>query len=158
VRTYVRSGSERGIYFLTEWVSQALCIPCARWFFQLPYHFGRIRYQNVPTQGKVSGSVQASGRELRYEAHVPPTAPLTTCGPGTLDEFLLECYVAFTGDRTRLRFFRVAHRPWTQTRVTAQLPMDGLLTPTPWHATAQFAGAHYSPGLFNVMMGRPHRA
>jgi len=58
VRTYVRDGNETGIYFLTEYLSNPISVPLGPPVFGLPYRWGRIDYQNEPTEcGHMRGCV-----------------------------------------------------------------------------------------------------
>ncbi len=58
VRTYVRHGEERGIYFLTEWLSNWLSVQFGPLLYGLPYHFAEINYQHVHEKGLLSGQVE----------------------------------------------------------------------------------------------------
>jgi uncharacterized protein YqjF (DUF2071 family) len=148
VRTYVRAAGVPGIFFLVEWVSNRLAVLLGPTLFGLPYRFGRLDY----TAG--SGLVHA-GQCFRYRTEASPVVPLRSCAPGSLDEFLLERYVAFTR-RGRRRLFRVWHAPWQQRPTVVRVEDDGLLaTACAWYRSAVAAGAVYSPGVRDVRIGRP---
>jgi uncharacterized protein len=151
VRTYVRCGEEPGIYFLAEWLSSRLSTMLGPLSFGLPYRFGELQYQHEHESGRLSGSVAAGARELRYSATIPRNENFTACEAHTLDEFLLERYTAFTQHGSSRRFFRIWHPPWPQTRIAADVPRAELLD-----LAAEFRSANYSPGL-HVWMGWPHR-
>lgn len=161
VRTYVRHGGEPGIFFLREWMDHRV----STWFvppvYGLPYRYGRLDYDHRHGAGRIAGRVRGgpgSPGEWRYRANVVPDADLRPVVPGTLDEFLLERYVAFTERRDRRRLFRVWHEPWPQVPIPAEILDDRLLVETgPWTSRARFSGAHYSPGVKGVWMGRPRR-
>jgi uncharacterized protein YqjF (DUF2071 family) len=159
VRTYVRHRGEPGIYFLTEWMNSPISVHLGPITFGLPYHFGELNYQHHREEGTLTGTVQetANGPALKYEGEVTPS-PLTPCPTGTLDEFLLERYTAFTSHKTSRRFFRIWHQPWQQQPIHISIrDLDLLKSEWPWFADAQLAGANYSPGARDVWMGRPHR-
>jgi len=81
---------------------------------------------------------------------------LDVCAPGSLDEFLLDRYTAFTQFGKRRRFFRIWHKPWQQVPAKIQVATDNLIHSTgPWWRDARCTGANYSPGI-NVWMGWPH--
>ena len=81
------------------------------------------------------------------------------CAAGSLSEFLLERYTAFTLANRTLRLFRVRHEPWDQTPVDVTLEDDSaLVTSETWYAAAKHTGACYTPGVTGVHMGRPERA
>lgn len=176
LRTYVRHGGEAGIYFLAEWIPNRLSAFLGPRTFGLPYRLGRLEYQHSHETNTLRGSVQdlvQPGRELRLEysaslsitppqppaqcpSPAPPAALGRTVAAGSLDEFLLERYTAFTQRGSKARFFRVWHQPWLQ--VPAQISLfDNSL----FHGfaecfrTAKQVRANYSPGVENVWMGRP---
>lgn len=163
VRTYVRVGDEPGIHFLAEWLPNRLAVWLGPRFFGLPYRLGRLDYCHGPDTGAaISGEVRgAGGGNLCYRARLPADASFTPCGPGTLDEFLLERYTAFVAWRGGRRgFFRVWHHPWPQVRIEPAIADQSLLFECPggpdWAPGSTFALGHCSPGLEDVEMGRPH--
>jgi len=159
VRTYVRCKGEPGIYFLAEWLNNRLSVPLGPLAFGLPYRFGRLDYQHEHESGAVSGIICEPVRQLHiaYRAKLASNAEFKFSSPGSLDEFLLERYTAFTQWKSHRRFFRIWHPPWPQTPIELLELEDGLLATTGgWLANARFVGANYSPGVHNVWMGRPH--
>lgn len=156
VRAYVAHRGERAIFFMTEWLSNRVSVALGPSTFGLPYRYGRIDYQNRGDDDEVRGRVVA--REGRFSYRAPLTGTLGSCEPGTLDEFLLERYTAFTAHGRRKQFFRVWHEPWTQTAIQIDVAQDELMAATgDWWSGAQLFSANYSPGV-NVWMGRPHLA
>jgi uncharacterized protein YqjF (DUF2071 family) len=154
VRTYVRAGSP-GIYFLAEWLSKRAAVPLGRPFFGLPYYFGRFDCRHNATCG-ISGKIQNAGGTLCYKADVAEKAQAVPCDCGSLDEFLLERYTAFTKWWNLRRFFRVWHAPWRVTPISATVTSNTLLKQTgDWVSHARLIGAHNSPGAHGVWMGRP---
>ena len=157
VRTYVRASHEPGIFFLVEWLSNRLSVPLGPPVFGLPYRYGRIVYLHDRPRDGVSGRVEAKGGCFSYRGKSPGEA-LESCEPGSLTEFLMERYTAFTQPgHGRRRLFRVWHEPWPQTRLDLEITASDLLSTTGlWWKTAEYIGANYSPGV-EVWMGRPHR-
>jgi len=155
VRTYVCAAGEPGIYFLAEWLSTRLAVPLGPICFGLPYRLGKIAYQHQQTCA-LAGRVKAGSGEFRYRGEVKPGAPCRPCLAGTLDEFLLERYTAFTCRGCRRRFFRVWHEPWPQSPATVVVEAGTLLRRTGlWFREARVITAHYSPGVEDVWMGPP---
>ena len=75
--------------------------------------------------------------------------------PRFLSNFLLERYTAFTHRKGVLRRFDVDHVPWPHRSVDVHLPQTDLLQLSgDWHDHA-IAAAHYSPGVRDVVIGRP---
>jgi uncharacterized protein YqjF (DUF2071 family) len=159
VRTYVRHRGEPGIFFLTEWMNNPISVHLGPMTFGLPYRFGDMNYQHDHEERNLTGTVREAGHDtaLRYRAEL--TAPVfTPCPTGSLDEFLLERYTAFTSHKTTRRFFRIWHEPWKQQSIKIEVHDTSLLERVwPWFAEAKLAGANYSPGARDVWMGRPHR-
>jgi uncharacterized protein YqjF (DUF2071 family) len=93
---------------------------------------------------------------LRYHAALPPSPIFHTAVPHTLDHFLLERYIAFTKYGPIRRLFQVAHAPWPQIPIDAQIESDTLLQTTGlWFPHAHFISASFSPGLSDVQMSWP---
>lgn len=156
VRTYVRHRGEPGIYFLAEWLSNPLSVLLGPRSFGLPYRFGRIGYDHAEQGEAVRGIVRARGGHLIYKGNICGHE-FQTCEAGSLTEFLLERYTAFTQHRERSRFFCVWHSPWPQVRAEIDVTEGTLIASTgDWWETAEYIGANYSTGA-EVWMGRPHR-
>lgn len=159
VRTYVRHHGERGIYFLTEWMNNPISVHLGPLTFGLPYRLGEFGYQHHHEEGAISGNVREKTRAANFNYVAKSMEPnFTPCPAGSLDEFLLERYTAFTSHRTTRRFFRIWHEPWQQRQIQVSVHETRLLENIwPWFADAKLAGANYSPGAHDVWMGRPHR-
>ncbi len=156
VRTYVRHNGESGIYFLAEWLSNALAVHLGPRAFGLPYRFGHLGYEHCDGDDELRGCVKAKQGRLEYHGSLPAGKP-SVCDAESLTEFLLERYTAFTEHRRRRRYFRVWHPPWPQLSADVTVVTDDLLAVTgDWWPDANQVGATYSPGV-NVWMGRPHR-
>jgi uncharacterized protein YqjF (DUF2071 family) len=127
--------------------------------FGLPYRFGEFNYQHHHEEGALSGTVREKTRatKFKYEGDLAESN-FTPCPAGSLDEFLLERYTAFTSHQTSRRFFRIWHEPWKQQRIQISVADTSLLeTVWPWFTDAKLVAANYSPGAKDVWMGRPHR-
>jgi uncharacterized protein YqjF (DUF2071 family) len=159
VRTYVRNGDERGIFFLTEWLSNRLSVKLGPWLYGLPYHYAKINYRHHHEENNFAGEVRTQkDGDFEYIAEFSSTENFAPCPRGSLDEFLMERYMAGTSHGATRRFFRIWHPPWQQTRVEVFVSDDSLLKKNwPWFNDARLAGANYSPGFDEVWMGRAHR-
>lgn len=161
VRTYVRHQGEPGIFFLAEWLPNRLAVALGPAIFGLPYRHGQLRYQNSISSPFISGEVETCGPrstrvKLSYKAELQSDIDFEPAIAGTLDEFLLERYSAFTWYHGMIRRFRVWHPPWRQCRIDAEVCDQGLLSLTGrWQTETSLARAHLSPGLPHVWMGRP---
>ncbi|MEW6306673.1 MAG: DUF2071 domain-containing protein [Verrucomicrobiota bacterium] len=159
LRTYVRHGEETGIHFLAEWVSHWLCVQFGPLLYGLPYHWGRHDFQHDHERRRLRGHVETRDADgfVEYES-APEGARFETAEAGTLDAFLLERYMAFTGNRERRMCFRIWHEPWQQVGVRLERFEQTLLSAfAPWWKAAGFVSANYSLGVRDVWMGRPRR-
>jgi uncharacterized protein YqjF (DUF2071 family) len=167
VRTYVRAAGETGIYFLAEWLSNRLSVILGPPLFGLPYRLGKIAYHHfwerspgLPSRAILSGRIEdAAGHGvLAYNAVLDSSLEFCECATGSLDEWLMERYTAFTHHRGRKRFFRVWHPSWLQVRPEIVMIDQSLLKANwPLFNDAQLTGANFSPGVQGVWMGRPRR-
>ena len=156
VRTYVRHGSEQGIFFLAEWVPKRMAAWMAPPMFGLPYRRGKIDYEHGGHM--LRGNVTDGGTGFQYRAVRGRAEHLAPCPRGSLDEFLLERYVAFTEWRGLRRMFRVEHEPWPQTRVEVTVEDESLLRAHfAWWPEARLVGANFSPGVSVVTIGWPRK-
>jgi len=160
VRTYVRHGGEPGIEFLAEWLPNRWSARLGPRLFGLPYRLGHAEYDHDGLAGELAGRVRdaRTGAEFSYRARFDRADAFVPCPEGSLDEWLMERYTAFTQRDGVWRLFRVWHPPWPQVSAEVTLLNTSLLEQNwPWLAGARAAGANYSPGFREVWMGRPHR-
>jgi uncharacterized protein YqjF (DUF2071 family) len=159
VRTYVTHKAEPGIFFMHEWLSSRMATWLGPSSFGLPYRFARIDYhrnQEHEYEDQRRGKLEAAAGSFHFCATFEAN-DLGICAPGSLDEFLLERYTAFTQLRKCRRFFRIWHEPWQQVPAKIQIATDNLIHSTGrWWRDARCIGANYSPGV-NVWMGWPHK-
>lgn len=156
VRTYVGHRGEPGIYFLAEWLSNPVSVRLGPGTFGLPYRFGKLDYEHAHERGEWRGRVLAKAGQLSYRATLfaPDFSPSET---GSLAEFLIERYTAFTRHGDARRYFRVWHEPWPCAPADIEIGADDLLASTgAWWRGARCVGADCSPGV-SVWMGWPHR-
>jgi len=154
VRTYVRHGGETGIFFLAEWVPKRVATWLGPPLFGLPYRFGRIEYEHG--EQLMRGRVQGRESGFSYRAKRDGAECFAPCEHGSLDEFLLERYVAFTEWRGWRRRFRVSHEPWPQARLEVTVDDESLLREHfAWWPETRRVGANFSPGASTVTIGWP---
>jgi len=160
VRTYVRVHGEPGIYFLTEFLDNALSVRLGPPLFGLPYHFARTAFRHDWRTGEISGRVSdpRTGATYSYRGLVDADeSAYAPASAGSLTEWLMERHTAFTARGKRRRLFRVLHEPWPEAPTVIKVRDDSLLRENrPWFANANLVGANFSPGLHGVWMGRPH--
>lgn len=157
VRTYVRAGGSRGIYFLAEWLDAPWIDRwCGPLLYGLPFRFGRLDFDNTNSSHIVRGCVTHQSGCLEYSGThlgLPRSA-----SPGTAEAFLLERYLAFTHRLDVSGWFPVWHLPWSTVPVRAELHQTTLLRTTgAWFDSATFRSAHWSAGSGETWMGRHYR-
>jgi uncharacterized protein YqjF (DUF2071 family) len=128
LRTYVRHGAHRGVWFFSLDAASRIGVRIARAWFHLPYfdarmaceeHAGEVRYRSLRTH---RGAPPAE-----LVARYAPVAPVERARPETLEHFLTERYCLFTADaRGRLLRGDIHHRPWPLQRARAELERDTL--------------------------------
>ncbi|HEY7086499.1 MAG TPA: DUF2071 domain-containing protein [Tepidisphaeraceae bacterium] len=154
LRTYVRHEQERGIYFIAEWIPNRLAALIGPRTYGLPYRLGRLEYRVQPARGQVEGLVRALGKEVFYRGRIDASAGFRCAAPGTLEDFLVDRYVAFTSRGDVHRSFHVAHEPWS----IAPVRMDQLDTSLiDFIDLGRPAGVQYSPGVQDVCISPPQR-
>jgi uncharacterized protein YqjF (DUF2071 family) len=162
VRTYVTVKGETGIYFLAEWLSNRLSVVFGPLAFGLPYHFGRMDYNHewdlaspCPLAGRVADV--KNGTVFAYDATLTSDRKCRASDHGSLSEWLMERYTAFTEFGNMRRFFRVWHQPWLQAPADVRVTEQSLLDRNwPLFRNSQIVGANFSPELTDVWMGWPH--
>ncbi len=164
LRTYVRrDGDESGVWFFSLDAASRLAVVGARVWYRLAYHFSRIRLAVERHAGSAGPSAIAFESERLWPGPRPAGCallcavgpePPKPAEPETLESFLIERYVLYSGSAGRLRKARVAHRPYPiqpaqVERFEQTLSAAAGLPETPWPHLA-----HYSPGV-SVRISRP---
>jgi uncharacterized protein YqjF (DUF2071 family) len=113
VRTYVRLGDLRGVWFLSLDAQTLLPVLGGRWLWSLNYIHSRFEVRHE--SGKIDYRLaRRSGpwpkASTRVSWHFGTPRPPSR--PGDLDHFLTERYLLFTRRFGRIAAGRVAHDPW----------------------------------------------
>ena len=154
LRTYVRHEGEAGIYFLAEWIPNALAAFVGPRLYGLPYRLADVTHASSPGAGTYHTAVSTSAGCVRIEARHDPRTPLENVIGR--DAFLLERYTAWTKRGHALRRFRIWHEPWAARAATAELPDRSVLhAAMPWLGALEATCAHYSSGVHDVWIGPP---
>ena len=158
IRTYVRVGQERGIFFLAEWIPNRLAALVGPPLYGLPYRVGRLRYAHDLTAGRITGHVAAADGQVAFEGSLDGTT-FDTAGEETLGEFLVERYTAWTYRHGVARRFRIRHAPWPVARARVAVTRRDLLDDLCGGLVGDLdvSAAHVSPGVFDVEISLPQR-
>jgi len=157
LRTYVRTAQGPGIEFLAEWIPNLVSLRLGPMLYGLPYRLGRFSTKRRAgalgtTRATITDSALPGRIEIATGAGSGPEMP---CERGSLAEFLLERYLAFTSHRGVRRFFRVEHPAW-RVREPSWFSCAASLVEQafPWFACGELAGAHETVGFRSVRMTR----
>ncbi len=158
LRTYVRLGEDRGVYFLAEWVPNRLAVLLGPLLYGLPYRLAKLRYSSDGARGFAAGEVSAGAFRFAFEAAFDPFGLQGPARCGSLDEFLVERYVAFTSRGSTLRRFKISHAPWPQVLARVRISERSLIDASGRVPAVDVAvAANYSPGVADVEIGPPER-
>jgi uncharacterized protein YqjF (DUF2071 family) len=157
LRTYVRlhpddsEREEKGIYFLSEWMPNRLAALIGPRTYGLPYHLARVNYETDRAMGLVRGRVRRGEDGFEFAGRFDPEPAPKRAAPGSIDEILVERYLALTHRNGVNRIFRIAHTPWLLRDLRVLTGDRSLLVPIlPSLADAPVLCAQYSPGVVDV--------
>ena len=156
VRVYVHRDGVPGIWFPSLEITSRLAVLGARLAYRLPYFHARMRVDRAGES--VSFRSERSGRSrAALDAQWRVGQPRPPAATGSLEFFLIERYVLYSGDRTTLLRARIHHRPWPLREVTvlrfASTLLEACGLPSP--STPILAHAQGEP--FDVEVWPPER-
>lgn len=121
VRTYVRHGDVKGVWFFSLDASNPLAVRAARRVVHLPYYDARMRI-GATDGGTIRYESERTHRNAppaHFVASYRPEGDVRPAAPGTIDHFLIERYLLFAAAPRGLITVRIAHSPWPLQRATA---------------------------------------
>jgi uncharacterized protein YqjF (DUF2071 family) len=125
VRTYVRMGDARGVWFLSLDASSLLFVTIGRALYGLRY---RLAAMTAAADGdRVHYLSTRSG--AAFSASYEPTGPGALAPAGSLEHFLVERYRLFAERRGRLIAAQVAHEPWQLQQAEARIELNRMAPP-----------------------------
>lgn len=153
VRTYVQHRGRSGIYFLAEWLdAPRLNRLCGPLIYGLPFRCGLLDYWNAGENNQVRGYIAEKTARLEYSGRIGNSPQ--TGEQGSLQEFLVQRYLAFIRRQGHAAWFPVWHKPWKIAPLKVELENDALLeTSGNWFITATLHCAHWSAGSGETWMG-----
>jgi uncharacterized protein YqjF (DUF2071 family) len=113
LRTYVRAGPERGIFFFSLDAASPLMVRAARLGTGLPYRDARMKLSASGTQIRFES--ERTARDVVpgiFRANYEPCGPPRNAALGSLEAFLHERYRFFLRRGGRLWSGEVEHEPW----------------------------------------------
>jgi hypothetical protein len=128
VRTYVRAGDRRGVWFYSLDAASLFPVIGGRLLWRLNYVYSRFDVTRSSVTHDYAlhrrpGPWPEASTRLAWSTGDP--RPLTT--PGSLEHFLTERYWLFTKRRRRIWAGRIRHDPWPLCDAVAEVVDDSLL-------------------------------
>jgi uncharacterized protein YqjF (DUF2071 family) len=112
VRTYVRYGEQRGVWFFSLDAAHRLGVWVARRLWKLPYYYAHMGWE-TPAPNEIVYTTTRKARprpyaRVRYQFSGEPRET----EPNTLEHFLVERYTLLTAYRGEIYRGEVAHLPY----------------------------------------------
>jgi uncharacterized protein YqjF (DUF2071 family) len=122
LRTYVRVGERRGVWFWSLDAASRLGVEGARLGFGLPYLTARMHCERDGDEVRYrSERTDRRGPSATFVGRWRPAGPFAPAGAGTLEKWLCERYCLFARRRGRLVVGEIAHPPWRLAPAVVQL-------------------------------------
>jgi uncharacterized protein len=157
VRTYVRYGGRRGVYFFSLDAESLLVVLGARWFYHLPYYHAEMSMRVSEGERIEYKSRRRSGGAALEIAYGPLAAP-SLSEPGTVDHWLTERYCLCTVDsHGRVVVGDIHHAPWPLQLAWADIEVNTMTGPAGIELPRQTPLLRYAREL-QVLVWWPVRA
>jgi uncharacterized protein YqjF (DUF2071 family) len=156
VRTYVRVGEHRGVYFLSLEAHNALAVAIARRWYGLPYMLAEMDWHREGDHVVYrSHRIHRGAPPADYSARYAPVGEPWLAVPSTFEHWLTERYALFVVDGTG-RIWRgdVHHEPWPLRHAEVQIEVNTLPASHGLALADTAPVALYSPGV-DVVVWRP---
>ena len=148
LRTYVRLDDKPGVLFLSIHAGKRLAVQVAKWFSPLPYSYARMDCSRGEGRYRFQGETVDPAAKLVFDARYEPNSQMFAAGRDSLDEWLLERYCLYVGNRSGgLIRAEVHHDQWPVQDVDVEIRSNSLgrsfgsvLSPSPDRA-------HFSSGV-----------
>ncbi|HTB15926.1 MAG TPA: DUF2071 domain-containing protein [Bryobacteraceae bacterium] len=154
VRTYVKFGGKRGVYFLSLHASNRAAVKVARRFFHLPYHPAKM---NVRSQEDMV-HYESAGELAQFRGSYRPTGEVAPGQPGTLEYWLTERYCFYALDpQGRVIRGEVDHPRWPLQPAEASIETNTMTEPFGIDLPDEPPLLHFSRTL-DVILWMPEQA
>lgn len=129
VRTYVKYGARRGVYFFSLDADHYPSVWGARTFYGLPYHRAKMSYQNKNGVIQYSSKRLGRGQPAEFSARYEATGPAEIALPDTLPHFLTERYCLMVAQAGVVQRTDIHHVPWKLAPARADIALNSMVTP-----------------------------
>jgi uncharacterized protein YqjF (DUF2071 family) len=153
VRTYVKAGGKRGVYFFSLHASNLVAVKIAHRFFHLPYFQATM---NVRSDGEtVHYAAQAGDAEFR--GWYRPSGEIAPAQQGSLEDWLTERYCFYTVDKNgRVIRGDIDHAPWPLQPADASIEVNTMTAASGIRLPDAQPLLHFSSKL-DIRMWMPER-
>jgi len=154
VRTYVRLADRPGVWFFSLDAANQLAVWVARWLFQLPYVYARMRVRRTGDRVDYdSRRRDGTAFAVDYRALGDPARAM----PGTVEHWLTERYCLYARSGAgALHRAEVHHAPWSLQPAAAHVRRNDLLGVLGIAVTGPAPQQHYARRL-DVVVWSPER-
>ncbi len=143
VRTYVHVNGEPGVWFFSLDAANPIAVAIARVLFHLPYYQAAMRLFRGGNEIRyVSQRRHPGERNAESVIRYTPTGTVRPATPGTLDYFLCERYLLYSGNGDRLFSGRVHHTPYPLRAASIHDLSDTLIAAAGFPGSADSQPAH----------------
>jgi len=125
LRTYVRIGAVRGVWFISLDAASPFFATIGRALYGLRYRVASMSTRHFEARTEFRSSRPGAS----FSAAYAPAGPVVGAKPGSLEHFLVERYRLFSERRGRLLTAEVAHEPWPLQPARAELELEGMAPP-----------------------------
>ena len=166
VRTYVRFGDKRGVYFFSLDAKSKLAVEVARRWFKLPYYHARMSLRHPGSGEEVQYSslrIHEGAPEARLEASYAPSGPVARANQGSLEHFLTERYCLLTLRKGQVLCGDIHHAAWPLRPAEAEFRVNTMAKASVLELPDTKPLLHYAKRLDVIIwpleaMGGPRRA
>jgi hypothetical protein len=122
VRTYVRHGDQRGVWFFSLDAASRLSVRGARAWFGLPYFDARMEITRAGEHVRfTSERTHRRAPAARFAARYAPIGSVGPSAAGSLERFLSSRYALFAERRRKLVRGEIDHPPWPLQPATCEI-------------------------------------
>lgn len=130
VRTYVKYGQRRGVYFFSLDAENSLIVNTARAWYGLPYYKAEMSMRKATYTRYESRRIHEGAPPCNFRAVYRPLREPRTSEPGSLEHFLTERYCLFTAGKDKaVRIGEIDHKPWPLRRAEVEIEANDMTEP-----------------------------
>lgn len=129
VRTYVKYGERRGVYFFSLDADHYPSVWGARTFYGLPYFRAKMSYENKDGVINYTSRRLGVGQSAEFSAQYEAVGAHEIAESGTLQHFLTERYCLMISQRGIVHRTDIHHAPWQLAPARATISVNSMTTP-----------------------------